>query len=246
MKSNFPFLFLSRNTRPIASARQRSTSAVNDITVESFYDKRSHYLLANPSRARNEITLFARRTAERLQERLPRLSSVPHRVKVVDERDTTGKLDENILLQLKHKHKLSLINKRRHIIVKMMGQSKKNQIKMEEQWNQTPLTIDNSACCRELLERANQIEQVYREEQQIRERPQTAMISRRIINKNISSSATSNITTNTNTIPSLSSCSTPFQDALSIHDVEKLKNVRVIQSTRPVTAPMKMNWINYC
>jgi len=133
-------------------------------------------------------------------------------------------------------------------MLKMMGQSKKNQIKMEEKWNKTPLTIDSSANCRELLEQANQIEQIYREEQ-IRQRPQTAMIERKIINKNKSSIASSNITTtttNTNIIPSLSSYSTTYQDALSIHHVEKIKNVRVIQSTRPITAPMKVNWINYC
>lgn len=130
----------------------------------------------------------------------------------------------------------------------MMGQSKKNQIKMEEKWNKTPLTIDSSANCRELLEQANQIEQIYREEQII-QRPQTAMIERKIINKNKSSIASSNITTtttNTNIIPSLSSYSTTYQDALSINHVEKIKNVRVIQSTRPITAPMKVNWINYC
>ncbi len=122
-------------------------------------------MLDNPSRARDEVTSFARRTAERLHERLPRITSVPHRVKIIDERDTTGKPDEEMLLQLKHKRALSLINKRRHVILKMMTQTKKNQIKMGEQWNDTPLVRDNSIYCRELLERANQVEQVYREEQ---------------------------------------------------------------------------------
>ncbi len=213
------------------------------MAVESFYAKRSQRLLANPSRAREEITLFARRTAERLHERLPRLTSVPHRVKIVDERDTTGKPDERTLLQLKHKHALSLINKRRHIILKMMAQSKKNQMKMEQQWNCKPLAIDNAACCQELLERANQIEQVCREEAS-RQRPQTAMVSRRAPKKNISSSST--VVSNTNITPSLASSSPPFQDALSIQQVEKIKHVRILQPTRPLTAPIKVNWVNYC
>jgi hypothetical protein len=132
-------------------------------------------------------------------------------------------------------------------MIKMMTQTKKNQIKMEQQWNPTPLAIDSSACCRELLERANQIEQDYRE-QQIRQRPQTAIVSQTISSKNISSSSASSdiTTTNTNRMPSFSSSSIPFQDALSIHHVEKTRNVRVILPARPLTAPTKVNWINYC
>lgn len=147
---------------------------------------------------------------------------------------------------MKHKHELSLINKRRHIILKMLAQTKKNQIKMEQQWNQAPLKIDNSSCCRELLERANQIEQVHRE-QQIRQRPQTAMISQNISRKNISAPTTvSDILPMTKKIIPPSSSSKPFQDALSINQIEKTKNIRVILPTRPLTAPMKANWVNYC
>ncbi len=243
------FFLLSRNTRSVASAHQRSISTANNAAVESFYAKHAHRLLSNPSRARDEITLFARRTAERLHESLPRLSSVPHRVQIVDERDITGKPDERTLLQLKHKHTLSLINKRRHLIIKMLTQTKKNQIKMEEQqWNRRPLAINNANYSRELLERANQIEQDYREEQ-IRQRPQTAIVSRRIPKKNISSAASSVISTSTmatNIASSISSTSIPFQDSLSIHHVEKIKNVRVIRPTRPFTAPTKVHWVNYC
>jgi hypothetical protein len=200
-------------------------------------------LLDNPSRARDEVTSFARRTAERLHERLPRITSVPHRVKIIDERDTTGKPDEEMLLQLKHKRALSLINKRRHVILKMMTQTKKNQIKMGEQWNDTPLVRDNSIYCRELLERANQVEQVYRETQS-RQRPRTSMLTRRIPEKNTTPSEVT--TTNTNVVPSVSSSLTPFQDALSIHQIEQTKNIRILRSTRPLTAPMKANWVNYC
>ncbi|CAF0835984.1 unnamed protein product [Rotaria sordida] len=235
------------NTRSAASARQRSTSSAisNDAAIELFYANRSRRLLCDPAYAREEISLFARRAAERLHERLPRMSSVPHRVKIVDERDTTGKPDERTLLQMKHKRALSLINKRRHIIIKMMTQSKKNEIKMEQQWKQTPIALDSAACCRELLERANQIDQVYGE--QIIRRPQTALVSRRTPSKNISSSASSVTTTkSTNITPSFSSRSTPFHDALSIEHVGKTKDVRVILPTRPLTAPVKVNWVNYC
>lgn len=226
---------LNRNTRSTASAHHRSATST-DAAVESFYATRSNQLISNPSRAREEITLFARRAAERLQERLPRMSSVQHRVKIIDDRDLTGKPDEKTLLQLKHKRNLSLINKRRQIILKMMTQTKKNQMKMEEQWKQSPLAIDNSAYCRELLERTN-----HREEQ-IR-RPQTSISSRRIPKKNMPSAASSVITTNTNINPS---CSTPFQDALSINQIEKTNNIRVLRPTRPLTAPTKVNWVNYC
>jgi len=236
-------------TRSALSAHQSSTSTATatDTAIESFYASRSQRLLRNPARAREEVTLFARRTAERLHERLPRLTTVPHRVKIVDERDATGKPDERTLIQLKHKRALSLINQRRHIIIKMITQTKKNQIKMEEQLNQPPLlVIDKSDYCRELLERVNQIEQVCKEEQ-IRKRPQTAIPSRKILKKNISFSDSSEIiTTNTNITPSISSSSVPFQDALSIDQVEKTKDVRILRSTRPLTAPTKVNWVNYC
>ncbi|CAF3800359.1 unnamed protein product, partial [Rotaria sp. Silwood1] len=242
------------NTRSAASARQRSSSTAisNDAAVELFYAKRSHRLLCDPAYAREEISLFARRAAERLHERLPRMSSVPHRVKIVDERDTTGKPDERTLLQMKHKRALSLINKRRHVIIKMITQTKKNQTKMEQQWKRTPIALDSAACCRELLERANQIKQVYddddeEEEEEVIRRPQTAFVSRRTPNKSISSSISSVTTTKSiNTTPSFSTSSTPFQDALSIEHVRKTKNVRIILPTRPLTAPTKVNWVNYC
>jgi hypothetical protein len=134
------------------------------------------------------------------------------------------------------------------VILKMMTQTRKNQIKMEEQWNQPSFAIDSSACCRELLERANQIEDVCREEQ-IRQRPQTAVVSRRISNKNMSSSQSatlSDITTTNTNMTTFSSKSAPVQDALSIDHMERTKNIRVLLPTRPLTAPTKVNWTNYC
>ena len=172
------------------------------------------------------------------------MSTVPHRVKIVDERDTSGKPNEYTLLQMKHKRALSLINKRRHLIIKMITQTKKNQNKTEQYRKNAPVITDSSALCRELLERANQIEQDDRAEQS--QRPPTAMVPRRISTKNISFASGNTTTNNTNTTPPLSSCSTPFQDALSITQVEKSKNVRVLLPTRPFTAPTKANWVNYC
>lgn len=236
----------SRNTCLTSATRQKTSSNISsDAAVELFYANRSRRFLTNPSQAREEITLFARRTAERLQERLPRMTSVPHRVKIVDDRDTTGKPDENALLQMKHKRALSLINKRRHVIMKMMTQAKRNEIKMSRQWKQTPLVLDSTVCCRELLERATEIGQMY--EESLVRRSQTASVSRRTPSKNISSSASSDITIkSTNVAPSFSTSSSQFQDSLSIEHVKKTKNVRVLVSTRPLTAPTRVNWVNYC
>ena len=245
-------IFLDESPTPIRlkSAHQRDTSAMidNQAAVEAFYAKRSQALLDNPGLAREEVSLFARRRAERLYERLPRLTSVPHRVKIVDQRDTTGQLDERNLLQIKHKRAVSTINQRRHVIMKMINQARKNQVKMEELWNQPTLSIDSSACCRELLERANQIEHVVREEEQ-RDRPRTAISSRKRAKQNTSSisGTLSNMMTRTgNSACSSSSSTVPFQDALSVDQMEKTKNVRVLVPTRPLTAPTRVNWVNYC
>ncbi|CAF1591083.1 unnamed protein product [Rotaria magnacalcarata] len=240
---------ISRSTLSRSDVSSRHKSALpmksNDAIVELFYANRSHRFLHDPSQAREEITLFARRAAERLHERLPRMSSVPHRVKVVDERDMSGNPDENALLQMKHKRALSSINKRRHLFIRMMAQSRKNQTKMEQQWTQSPIALDNAACCRELLERANQIEQV--STNQIKRRPQTAFVSRRTLSKNISPSNCSDLTAvSPDVAPVFSSCLKPFQDTLSIDHMEKTENVRVILPTRPLTAPTKVNWKNYC
>jgi hypothetical protein len=128
----------------------------------------------------------------------------------------------------------------------MITQTKKNQMKMEEQWTQPTFAIDSSACCRELLERANQIDDVCRQERIIRQRPQTSMVSRRIANKNRSSATPSDITTTNTNLTTSSANSVPHQDALSIDQMERTKKVRVLVPTRPLTAPIKANWTNYC
>jgi hypothetical protein len=213
--------------------------------TELFYKNRSRFLLRNPSRARDEITLFARRAGERLQERLPNLSRVPHRVQIVDEREEKANLDERALLQLKHKHALSLITKRRQLIMKMITQTKKNQMKMEHLNIRTPLTTNDSMYCRELLERINQIEQINKEKQF--KRPQTGFISGRTLSKTTNYSSIQTTTISDSITPSFSSCSIPFQDAISMHHVEKTNNVHVIQPKRPLTAPVqKLAWVNYC
>jgi hypothetical protein len=65
-------------------------------------------------------------------------------------------------------------------------------------------------------------------------------------NKTISSPVSSVMTTTTTNTNITQSSSIPFQDALSINQIEKTKNVRVLLPTRPLTAPMKANWVNYC
>ncbi|CAF2860501.1 unnamed protein product [Rotaria sp. Silwood2] len=125
----------------------------NDAVIEAFYENRLDYLLENPSEARDEITLFARRVGELLHERLPRLSRVPHRVDIVDQRESKGNIDQRTLLQMKHKHALAFIAQRRQLVKKMMTQTKKNQIKMERLDIKVPLKLNNSSCVRELFER---------------------------------------------------------------------------------------------
>jgi hypothetical protein len=130
--------------------------------------------------------------------------------------------------------------------MKMMLQTKKNQLKMEQLNIRSPLIINNSSSCRELLEQMNQIEEIVKKEQF--KRPQTAgFISRRTMSKTTNYSSTQTTITTESITPSFSSCSIPFQDALSIYHVEKTNNVHVILPKRPLTAPIKkMSWINYC
>ena len=237
-----------RNTRSATSGNARSSAShasASDAATEAFYAHRSRRLLHDQSRARDEITLFARRAGERLHERLPRMSSVPYRVKIIDDRDTSGKPDERTRIQLRHKRALSSINRRRHILVKMMTQTKKNQMKMEEQRQRLPWSNENTSCCRELLERASQIEEVYRQEHL--RRPQTAVRPRPTTTS--SSSSTSSIyviNPSHHSPPSSSLAAVPFQDALSIYQIEKSSNVRVLRPSRPLTAPSKAAWVNYC
>lgn len=243
--------FRFRRSRASSSANPRSISSAmsQDAAVEAFYAHRYRRLLNDPSRARDEITLFARRAAQRLDERLPRMDTVPHRVEIVDERENHSQLDERTRLQLKHKRALSAINKRRHIIVKMITQTRKNQMKFEEQWQQSPLSAHQISCCRELLERANQIVEENRSESSVRQRPQTGVSSKRSQSRtNPSSSMISSpyINPSDELTPTRPKVSTPFQDSLSISHVEKSENVRVLRPTRPLTAPMKASWVNYC
>jgi hypothetical protein len=145
---------------------------------------------------------------------------------------------------MKHKHNLSLIAERRQLVMKMMIQNKKNLNKMKRINLQTPLTTFNSFSCQELLEQVNHIEQTIKQEQI--KIPQTESLSQSKTT-NYSSSQTTTTIRNNSITPSFSSCSTPFQDALSIHHIEKINNNHTILPTRPFTAPSKrMEWINYC
>jgi hypothetical protein len=223
-------------TLPYSPHRNSALSNHSDYkdNVDGFYESQSRYLLRNPSYACDEIILFARRSGEQLHQHLPHLSRVPHRVKIIDQRETKRNIDQHSLLQMKHKHNLSLITKRRQLVDKMFLQNQKNQNKIKQFMSQTPLTISNSFSCRELLEQVNHIEQQSKISQTESNSPSKTT--------NYSSSQINNSTT-----PSFSSCSTPFQDALSIHHIEKTNTHRIILPTRPYTAPTKkLEWINYC
>ncbi|CAF4080937.1 unnamed protein product [Adineta steineri] len=233
-----------KNNHSDNSIYRNSTASIHDedAAVEAFYEKRFHRLLRDPSRARDEITLFARQAGEHLHQRFPCLSHVPYRVKVIDEREKEGHLDERTLLQMKHKHNLFVIEKRRQLIMKMMIQAKRNQNKMKQLDRRTPLTMDNLTYCQELLEKINHIEQILKQEQI--KHPRIDYIPRNMTSYSLSQTTT---TTIPRTTSSLTSQSTPYQDAFSINQVEKTTNVHVIQPTRCLTAPVKkLNWINYC
>ena len=241
--------YVFRNIYPTNSAHRNSTLSIQSdhATMEAFYENRSRFLLRNPSRIRDEITLFARRAAEQLHERLPRLSNVPHRVKIIDYRETKQNLDQHTLLQIKHKHHLALIAKRRQAVRKMMTQTKQNQKKLKQLNIQTPLTRNNPLCCRELLERMNQYEETNKK--QHFNDSQIDFISQKTLTKTIdysSSSSPQTTTINGNITSSFSSSSTPFQDALSIYHVQQTNNVNSILPSRPFTAPNKksITWVN--
>ncbi|CAF1597098.1 unnamed protein product [Rotaria magnacalcarata] len=169
----------SAGLHPAYTAYPNSSLSIqsNETDIETFYENRLDYFLQNPSEARDEIILYARRAGELLHERLPRLSRVPHRVDIVDQRESKGNLDERTLLQMKHKHALSLVAHRRQLLKKMMTQAKKNQTKMEKLDMPTPFKMSSSVYFRDLFQDVNQFEKPATEEQQYR-RPQTSYISR--------------------------------------------------------------------
>ena len=177
------------------------------------------------------------------------MDTIPHRVKIVDERENHSPADERTRLQLKHKRALSVINKRRHVIMKMITQTRRNQVKIEEQWERTPLSTNQTSCCRELLERANRIDDENRSVSTMLRRPQTGVSWKRSeSHTNASSSIISSpyINPSDDLTPDRSSVSTTFQDSLSIYHMEKNENVRVLRPNRPLTAPIKASWVNYC
>ncbi|UJR14468.1 hypothetical protein I4U23_001465 [Adineta vaga] len=233
-------VFVNHPKRFLPSNQQHSMSGIQceDAAVETFYENLSRRLLNNPSRARDEITHFARQTSERLQEYIPCLSHVPYRVKIIDERDKEHSMDEQALLKMKHRQNLAVIEKRRQKIMKMIVQTRKNQIKMKQLDKRAQLTIDNSTYCKELLERVHEIEE------NIKEKPRrTRSVSQKMNSIHSSSLTTSQTVTPTSSIRQ----SPPFEDALSMYQIEKSNKVHVIQSTRPFTSPVKKpQWINYC
>lgn len=221
----------------------------NDAAIEAFYENNLHRLLKDPSRARDEIILFARHTGEKLQERLPHLPRVPHRIKIVDEREIKRTFDKRTLIQMKHKRALASIEKRRQMASQMINQSHKNQRRMDRINNRKPLIMKNSTCCRELLDQVIEIENILKQEELI-DSEKNIDLPERIQSKttNYSSSqiTTTTITNDETLTPSYSSCSIPYQDPISIHPIKKSNNIRIKQSTRPFTAPdRKLEWTNY-
>lgn len=146
---------------------------------------------------------------------------------------------------MKHKHALAVINKRRQLTLKMLNQSRKNQMKMARLNFQPPLSIVNPSSCQELLERINQMEKSLKHEKY--QRPQTSFIPQRATSKTTVYSSSQTTTTTSDTSPSFSSMSTPFPVVLSIHHAEKINENRVILPKRSFSAPTKkITWANYC
>ena len=213
----------------------RSSKLTEGADIEGFYSNESHRLICDSPRARDEITLFARRAAERLQDHLPHLPRVPHLVTLVDERDKTGKPDERMILQTRHKEALSAIHQRRQLLTTMVTQSKKNQLRMAHESPRILRTIDHSAGARDLLEQANRIEltpkatprPLFPADRRLRSR--TSKFSSSSQSTMVSASMTQ----------SFSSCSTPFTEALPFYPLERMTNARDLSPGRPLTAPMK-------
>lgn len=161
-------------------------------------------------------------------------------MKIIDERERKDNFDEHTLRQMKHKHALSLITKRRQLTLKMLEQSRKNEVRMARMKFQPPLSTANSSSCRELLERVLKQERY--------NRPQTTCVPRRTISKttDYSSSQTTRTMMESMT-PSFSSSSTPFPVALSIYHAEKTNSNRIVLPKRSYSAPIKkLTWENYC
>jgi hypothetical protein len=153
-------VFSSRVTRAstttLTNVPERQRMAALDIDM--FYVNESHNLKCDSSRARDEITLFARRAGDNLYQCLPHLPRVPHRVRIVDERDKTDKSDQRTLLQAKQKHIIATVRKRRHLLKKMMHQAASNQTRIQRI---DVLTRTNSTCARELIEHVEHIERAF-------------------------------------------------------------------------------------
>lgn len=109
------------------------------IDADSFYRNECNRLVCSSPRARDQITLFAREAAENLQQYLPHLPRVPHRVTIVDQRDQISsikKFDERQIQIEQHRTNLDRIHQRRHLLSKMIEQSKRNQIDMKQSLDQ--------------------------------------------------------------------------------------------------------------
>lgn len=123
-----------------------------DLNIESFYFNESQSLLCDSPRARDEITLFARRATHRLNRHLPHLPRVPHRVTIVDERDQTQPVDPKAVFKKEHQQRVKQINKHRQQIQQMIEQSKKNQLLMKRKQPKTLKTLQNSFRFEQLFE----------------------------------------------------------------------------------------------
>lgn len=227
-------VFVCREIRSTAIMYQnaRSSKLADNADIEGFYSNESSRLMCDSPRARDEITLFARRAAERLQENLPHLPRVPHLVTLVDERDKTGKPDERMILQTRHKENLSAIHYRRQLLTTMITQSKKNQLRMARESPRIWRTIDHSTGSRELLEQVHRTERTPKDTAR-RLRPDELHLRNRT-NKFSSSSQTTMLSASLTS--SFSSSSTPFTQMLPYYPLGRMSN---IFPGRPLTAPMK-------
>ncbi|CAF4522685.1 unnamed protein product, partial [Didymodactylos carnosus] len=149
------------------SSGRKSATVVTHVFDEHgdlFYERRADRLIKNQSKARDEITLYAKKAAEQLHEKFPKMDSVPHRVKIIDRREVSGSDARSIAFQ-HHRKQMSIITKRRNIIMKMLGNTQKYQMKTIHLMHNTQSNHLNSVLpCHELLSRAKQVEQNIRED----------------------------------------------------------------------------------
>ncbi|CAF1097673.1 unnamed protein product [Didymodactylos carnosus] len=243
-----------------------TTTHTFDEYGDLFYEQRVDRLLKNQSRARDEITLFAKKASENLHEKFPQMNSVPHCVKIIDHRDITGPSARTIAFQ-HHRRKMSIMAKRRNTIMKMLGSTQKYQMKtMQLMHGKSNNYLDSVRLCHELVSRAEEIEKNIRDDYLDVMRPSRNLstisdtshslrlsnLSQQVFYTSSTTGDRSERSTSTtlndkSSLTTATTTSSTINDALSLKQIEQ-ENGRVITPKlfrQLHTAHVKTSWVNY-